>query len=84
LVHIKVASRGTGAASVQPAEIRLRHADSPLQPEAISPKISRAKAHVRFSRYRAAQEAAPEGKLDLIKRLKQDVGLLPRFVSDSG
>jgi hypothetical protein len=33
--------------------------------ESLSPKISRAKAHVRFSRYRAAQEAAPEGKLDL-------------------
>ena len=30
-----------------------------------NPKISRAKAHVRFSRYRAAQEAAPGGKLDL-------------------
>ena len=27
----------------------------------ISPKFSRAKALVRFSRYRAAQEAAPEG-----------------------
>jgi hypothetical protein len=35
------------------------------EPGVISPKISRAEAHVRFSRYRAAQEAAPEGKLDL-------------------
>ena len=48
-----------------------------------SPKISRAKALVRFSRYRAAQEAAPGRKLDL-NRLKQRVGLVPRFVSDMG
>ena len=49
---------------------------------AVSPKIPRAKALVRFSRYRAAQEAAPykEGlKLD-----KQTVSFLPRFVSDAG
>src|SRR6201987_3544947 len=54
-----------------------------LERQRVSPKISRAKALVRFSRYRAAQEAAPGRKLDL-NRLKQRVGLLPRFVSDMG
>jgi len=42
---------------------------------------TRAKALVKFSRYGAAQDAAPGGKLDL-SRLKQGVGLLPRSVSD--
>ena len=44
---------------------------SGMQPavSTLSPKISRAKALVRFSRYKAAQEAAPGTKLDL-NRLK--------------
>ena len=48
-----------------------------------SPKISRSKALAKFSRYRAAQEAAAARKLDL-NRLKQRVGLLPRFCERYG
>jgi len=41
------------------------------------------KGLVRFSRYRAAQVAAPEEKLALLD-LKQGVGLCPTFVRDGG
>jgi len=51
--------------------------------EGPSPKISRAKALVRFSRYEPPTAGGSGGKLDF-DRLKQGVGLLPRFVSDAG
>jgi len=52
-----------------------------LHKDAVSAKNSSGGCRMNFSRSRAAQEAASEGKLDL-NRLKQGVGLVPGFVSD--
>jgi putative transposase len=64
-----------GGASLQMVRIYIKN-----QP---SPKISQARALVRFSRCRAAQEAA-RGEIGFERGWERGVGCLPGFVSDAG